>query len=45
LRKRIEPDPQRPEYLLTIRGLGYRLIGAPRPSRIQSGHSLERGSM
>ncbi len=45
LRKRIEPDPQRPEYLLTVRGLGYRLIGTPRPSRTQGGHPQERGGV
>lgn len=45
LRKRIEPDPQRPEYLLTVRGLGYRLIGTPRLSRIQRGHLQERGNV
>lgn len=25
IREKIEPDPQEPEYLLTVRGLGYRL--------------------
>jgi DNA-binding response OmpR family regulator len=25
LRKKIEPDPARPRYLLNVRGLGYRL--------------------
>lgn len=38
LRKRIELNPQRPEYLLTVRGLGYRLIGNPKPSREQRDH-------
>jgi len=26
LRRRIEPDPARPRYLLTERGVGYRLV-------------------
>jgi DNA-binding response OmpR family regulator len=30
LRRRFEPDPQRPRHILTIRGTGYRLV--PRPS-------------
>jgi two-component system, OmpR family, KDP operon response regulator KdpE len=28
LRRKIEPDPARPRYLLTIPGVGYRLVGA-----------------
>lgn len=27
LREKIEPDPSHPRYLLTVRGLGYRLVG------------------
>jgi two-component system KDP operon response regulator KdpE len=27
LRRKIEPDPARPRYLLTIPGVGYRLVG------------------
>ena len=30
LREKIEDDPKQPEYLLTVRGLGYK-IGAARP--------------
>lgn len=29
LRGRIEPDPAHPRYLLSIRGLGYKLVGPP----------------
>jgi two-component system, OmpR family, KDP operon response regulator KdpE len=28
LRRKIEPDPTRPRYLLTVPGVGYRLVGA-----------------
>lgn len=31
IRERIEPDPSNPRYLLTIRGLGYKLVRANRP--------------
>jgi two-component system response regulator RegX3 len=27
LRRKIEPDPEEPRYLVTVRGLGYRLLG------------------
>jgi len=27
LRKKIEPDPARPQYLVNVRGLGYRFDG------------------
>ncbi|WP_244422623.1 winged helix-turn-helix domain-containing protein [Ktedonobacter racemifer] len=30
LRKKLEPDPKAPRFLETVRGLGYRLITAPR---------------
>ena len=32
LRKKIEPRPGRPRYLLTVRGAGYKLVGARLPS-------------
>jgi DNA-binding response OmpR family regulator len=31
LRERIEPNPERPKYLKTVRGKGYRLEPAPAP--------------
>ncbi|MCA0970686.1 response regulator transcription factor [Halobacillus litoralis] len=30
IRERIEPDPSRPQFLITIRGLGYKLVKAAR---------------
>jgi len=30
LRRKIEPDPQRPRYLISIRGMGYRFEGEHR---------------
>lgn len=29
LRQKIEPDPDRPRHLLTVRGVGYRLVASP----------------
>jgi len=29
LRQKIEVDPNRPRHLLTVRGVGYRLMAAP----------------
>lgn len=31
LRKKIEPDPNRPRYILTVRGKGYRLQASGEP--------------
>ena len=31
LRQKIERDPHRPEYLVTVRGLGYRFLDEPQP--------------
>ena len=33
LRKKIEPDPMRPRYLVSLRGLGYRFDGGPLTER------------
>ena len=30
LRKKIEPDPEQPQYLKTVRGAGYLFVPAPR---------------
>ena len=32
LRKRFEPDPAAPAVLLTVRGIGYRLVPGPEPA-------------
>ncbi|MEL6343306.1 MAG: tetratricopeptide repeat protein [Myxococcota bacterium] len=32
LRRKIEPEPQRPQYLITVRGMGYQLHVAPPPA-------------
>jgi two-component system KDP operon response regulator KdpE len=29
LRRKLEPDPDHPRYLLTNRGIGYRLVSVP----------------
>ena len=34
IRKKIEPDPSRPMYLHTVRGVGYRLAQEPWPRRV-----------
>ena len=34
LRRKLEPDPSRPRYLLTDPGQGYRLIPEPRPQSV-----------
>ena len=33
LRQKVELDPNKPVHLLTVRGIGYRLVGAPDPAR------------
>jgi DNA-binding response OmpR family regulator len=33
LRKKIERDPRRPECLLTVYGIGYKLMPAPDPGQ------------
>jgi DNA-binding response OmpR family regulator len=32
LRQKIEADPNRPAHLLTMRGIGYRLVREPEPT-------------
>jgi two-component system KDP operon response regulator KdpE len=34
LRKKIEPNPANPQYILNVRGVGYMLASPPRPSKI-----------
>jgi DNA-binding response OmpR family regulator len=31
LRTKLEPDPNRPAHLLTVRGVGYRLVAVDQP--------------
>jgi DNA-binding response OmpR family regulator len=33
LRKKIEPDPANPQYILNVRGVGYMFASPPRPSK------------
>ncbi len=33
LRQKIEPDPSRPRYILTVRGIGYRFADRPSPNQ------------
>ena len=32
LRRKLEPDPAHPRYLLTEPGMGYRFVGAEEPN-------------
>jgi len=34
LRRKIEPDPAQPRYLLTVHGAGYRLVASRAPARV-----------
>jgi DNA-binding response OmpR family regulator/class 3 adenylate cyclase len=38
LRRKIEPNPKSPQFILTVPGLGYKL--APRPQSVEDGESL-----
>jgi DNA-binding response OmpR family regulator len=40
LRKKLEPDPSHPDYIETIKGLGYRFNGMP----IHAGSRLSKGN-
>ena len=31
LRQKLEPDPNRPRHLVTVRGIGYRLVSTAAP--------------
>jgi two-component system alkaline phosphatase synthesis response regulator PhoP len=33
LRQKLEPDPERPRWLLTVRGVGYKLTGTADATR------------
>ena len=32
LRRYIEADPTKPQHLVTVRGVGYKFVGEPRPA-------------
>jgi DNA-binding response OmpR family regulator len=38
LRRKIEPNPKSPRFILTVPGLGYKF--APRPQSVEDGESL-----
>ena len=43
LRRKVEVDPDRPRFLLTERGVGYRLVSAPRPTAAAASSALGIG--
>jgi DNA-binding response OmpR family regulator len=46
LRAKIEPDAAHPQYIHTVRGLGYRFLNEPQDQRVNAdwvGHALEKG--
>ena len=44
LRKKLEPHPQRPKYILTDPGVGYHFVAVP-PGDVKGSHSLKHSAM